>query len=96
MINKLKKLFEGSGEVSGMNFKQISETEKGYIYLVTDESNLHVEVFLKKISPLCIDFEKKIFSETDFKEIYPKSKDFGVWAWTYRKIQCAVNKLNSL
>jgi hypothetical protein len=31
---------------------------------------------------MCIDYENNLYSETEFKEIYPNSKDFGIWAWT--------------
>ena len=29
-------------------------------------------------------FENRIYSETDSKVVYPKSEDFGVWAWSFR------------
>ena len=31
-----------------------------------------------------------------FKEMYPKSKDFGIWAWTYKNIENALEKFKIL
>lgn len=84
-IKLLEKEFSGRGEVSGFEFCQIKQSVHSYVYKITDSDNkVHYEVFKRKNTPLCLDFEKKVFSDTEFKEVYPKSKDFGVWAWTFR------------
>ena len=90
MIKKLENEFIGKGEVDGFIFKKKSENEFGYIYQVENNGFVHYEVFDKKITPICLDFEKKIFSETDFKEQYPKSNNFGDWAKTTRNIKDAI------
>lgn len=92
-IEKLKRNFEGSGEVKGFTFSQELETDKGYIYKVNDK---YFEVFEKKSVPLCIDFEKKVYSETDFKEQYPKARHFGKWAWTVSSFDKGLKILNEL
>lgn len=81
-IQKLPQRIEGKGDTKGYTFEKKHETELGYIYKVIGDHTPHYEAFIKKTSPLCIDFEKRLYSETDFKEVYPKTKDFGVWAWT--------------
>ena len=70
MIDKLPLKFDGKGEVKGYSFEQVMETDSGYAYRVSDESSTHYEVFKKKTTFKCIDFEKRIFSDTEKKEVY--------------------------
>ena len=93
-MEKLKELFEGTGEVKGFLFKKVYESETGYIYQVqTSKHNRHFEVFKKKTAPKCIDFEKRIYDENDRKEVYPKSKDFGRWAWTVGDVESGKERI---
>ena len=95
MINELKKEFIGIGEVKGFKFIQITNGEHAFLYKVfISDTIYHYEVFKRKNTPLCIDFENKVFSETEFKEIYPKSNAFGVWAWTHKDHIKAIDKYN--
>jgi len=82
IIHRLPNQFVGKGEVGGFNFEKEKETDESYCYKVSSEGVVWYETFDKKVVPLCIDFSKKIFSDIEFKEKYPRSKDFGVWAWT--------------
>lgn len=96
-MKTLKVCFEGTGEVKGFIFEQMHSSKMAYLYKVRSyDGQVHFEVFKRKNTPICIDFEKRIYSDTEFKEIYPKSKDFGVWAWTYISPQDAYVKLNKL
>ena len=82
-IDKLEKVIEGAGEVKDYTFKQIKETELGYIYEVhTDGKLRHYEVFRKKLGEKCIDFEKRIYDKNHLVESYPKSRVFGITAFT--------------
>lgn len=81
-IYKLPARFTGVGEVGGFEFERIIETSDSYCYKVSSEGHVWCETFFKRYTPLCIDFAKRVYSEKHFKEIYPKAKDFGVWAWT--------------
>lgn len=92
-IEKLPAMFDGKGEVNGCIFSKVFESENGYVYQVKNGLRIHYECFKKKLVPVCIDFEKRIYSETEFKEVYPKSKDFGTWAWTKIEINSAIKKL---
>lgn len=87
----------GIGEVKGFEFTKVAETDMGYVYCVrtSDKSN-HYEVFKKRKTPICIDFENKIYSETEFKEVYPNSKQFGITAWSVKNYETALERLNVL
>lgn len=79
-------------------FRLYKKNNTGFIYSVYEiEANRfsHYEVFERKITPLCIDFEKKIYSDVDFKVRYPKDEDFGIWAFCVKNIELAYDKLNS-
>ena len=95
-MDKLQDTFIGSGEVKGFLFKKIFENEHAYIYSVEFENNNHFEVFEKRTVPLCIDFEKRIYSTTNFKEAYPKANDFGIWAWTFKYYENALIKAKEI
>lgn len=94
MVKKLDSIIEGIGETKGFVFIQVLEYENGYIYKVETGKSKHYEAFHKKETPLCIDFEKRIYSETEKKEVYPKAKDFGVWAWTCKTLDKAKERLS--
>jgi hypothetical protein len=93
---KLQTSFIGIGEVKGMQFNLELEHPIYYIYKVTDEGKIHYELFERKISAICIDFAKRIYSATEYKEVYPKANDFGVWAWTYSDVTDAYDKIMDL
>lgn len=91
LIHELEDSFTGIGEVKGFEFTKVAETDIGYVYCVrtSDKSN-HYEVFKKRKTPICIDFENKIYSETEFKEVYPNSKQFGISAWSVKNYETAL------
>ena len=95
MITKLKDKIEGSGEVSGFIFTKEFENDKGYVFKSSSDGFYHYEAFLRKSVPICIDFKNRVYSEVDFRELYPKAKDFGVWAWTVKILERGIEKLNS-
>lgn len=84
---------------NGFTYKQVKSTDSGHLFSIHNSENdtLHgYEVFMRKLTPLCVDFEKKIYSETEFKERYPKANDFGVWAWSPGTLKRAEEILESL
>ena len=91
-IERLPLQFIGTGEVKGFKFEQVSELPTHYIYSVNSGEETHYEVFEVRETPLCIDFENRIYSDVQFKHVYPKSNDFGVWAWTTKKLEQAQSK----
>ena len=96
MIQKLESTFEGSGEVKGYTFTRLREVKYGYVYEVTDGDTIHYEAFRKKEVPICLDFAKRIYSDVDTKEVYPKAASFGVWAWTFNDFLRAVDRIDTL
>ena len=83
-MKQLQKEFIGRGEVRGFTFKQIERTEKAYLYEVTQPyaDKPHYEVFRHKIN--------KRFGVVS----YPFSGEgFGRWAWTYKSLSEAREKL---
>lgn len=84
-FKKLPVQFSGIGEVKGYEFTQISTTYSGFCYEVNISGTItHYEVFNRKIN-------------TRFNcESYPTSKAFGIWAWTCRTKEKAIEKLNNL
>mgnify|MGYP001075943040 CR=1 FL=1 len=92
-IQKLEKSFTGGGEVKGCTFHQIAEFEKCYIYAKVKNGYTTYEAFEKKNVSVCIDFEARQYSDTEFKERYPKSKDFGSWAWECFTVERAIDIL---
>lgn len=96
MIIELDPAFIGTGEVKDFVFTLLKRNEFGYIYKIEHANVLYYEVFKRKLTPICIDFERRIYSENDFKVKYPKAKDFGKWAWTFNSLEKALDKFNTL
>ena len=97
MIKELEDEFIGVGDTSKFKFKKLASTDKGFLYeVMPDDTSRHFEVFERKLTPICINFENKIYSETEFKVRYPKAEDFGKWAWTFMDRDLALNKLETL
>ena len=63
-IIPLPKEFIGTGEVKGFKYRRIKETVPTYLYEVDNFGIIHYEVIKRDISPLCIDFKSKLFSDT--------------------------------
>lgn len=81
MTHELPLRIEGKGEVKGTTFYQEFASENGYIYRAESPEYTYFEIFLRKENSVCLDFDKRIYSDTEFKVQYPKSSDFGIWAW---------------
>ena len=77
MLQKLQEQFSGKGEVEGFEFKQIYRKENSAVYEVCGGEPTHYEVIRIKKSPVCLDFVNRIYSDTEFTELYPKAKAFG-------------------
>ena len=95
-IKELDNEFTGTGEVKGFKFKKIESNEMGYLFEVIGNGCKHFEVIKRIVSAKCIDFEKRIYSETDFIESYPKANRFGIDGWTFYTKEKALKKLMSL
>ena len=95
MIHRLENEILGKGEVSGYSFSKVFENDTHYIYEVTliGGEPSHYEVFEIIRVPICLDFANRVYSETEFKEVYPNSKKFGISAWTYNTLENAMSRV---
>jgi len=82
-------VFGRGAENKGITYEQVFKSDTHYIYKAL-EITPYYEVFERRKSGICLDFAKKTYSETEFKEIYPKAAAFGVWAWTFRDYEGAL------
>ena len=85
MLRELPVEFEGTGEVRGFLFRQVSRTMFGYIYevRVPGKEGSHYEVFRR--------MENARFGCVS----YPKSKSFGAWAWCCDSLAKARERLKA-
>lgn len=81
-LDNLRLSFTGQGEVRGFLFNQELFSPRGFLYRVSCEASTWYEVFLRKVSTWGL--------------VYPGSKSFGIWAWTYFDKQKALSKFESL
>lgn len=96
-IQQLPDKFIGTGDVKDFKFVKFKFSDKGFIYEIRINGILsHYEVFERKTTPICLNFEERIYSETEFKEMYPKSNDFGKWAWSCSNVENAFKRFNEL
>ena len=96
MLFKLPETFIGTGEVKDFWFSRLYDEENFYIYMVNTGDSIHYEAFEKKSFPICLDFANRVYSTEDFKEVYPKSKDFGVWAWTSKNLDRMLSRFGKI
>lgn len=92
----LKSYFVGGSSKRGMIFNQIHSTTRAYLYEINDNGLVHYETFKRRKVALCVNFEKREYSTTNFKDVYPKDNDFGIWAWCYNDKEKAIDKFNEL
>lgn len=82
-VKDLEKEFIGRGEVRGFLFRQIRVTKWGFLYEVSHTDTKYYEVFKKRINRRFATYS------------YPSSNGFGIWAWTFKKLDEAIDKLNN-
>jgi len=95
-IELLPEKFTGKGEVANMLFSLHSSNEFYTIYKVECNNSTHYELFKNIYTAKCLDFAKRIYSEKEFKQKYPKSNDFGKTAWTFRNLDIAILEFEKL
>ncbi len=92
-MKKLKEQFIGIGEVKGFDFFQLNRTANAAIYKV---ENSYYEVFIIKTQKQ----QKKQINDSAIifksKEIYPRSNQFGITAWTYINYDLAYCKYREI
>lgn len=95
-MQDLEKEFIGKGDVRGFLFKQLLANETAYLYEVSTENTTHYEVFKrveKKAATYVLDGKEV---NTAAKVVYPKTKQFGLTAWTFTNYEKALERFNSI
>ena len=88
--------FIGTGDVKDDVFKLINKSPKAYIYTRKNFDTISYEVFQRKESKESNAIMNGVSVHFDAKVKYPRSEDFGVWAWYYDKYDDAVAKFIEL
>ena len=79
-----KSQFIGKGEVKGFEFTLLFANSRAFMYKVSNGGLTYYEVFLRKI-------------HSKFGHVmYPRSKAFGLWAWSIFNFNKAKQKFESL
>lgn len=92
-IERIPDKFTGIGEVKGFEFIKVKSEQDVAIFSV---NNKYHEVVRLKVVPKCINFEKRIYSDTEFKETYPKANKFGIDGFIVKSYSKALDKFNEL
>ena len=97
-ITKLLPLtFEGVGEMKGYDFEMIYVNDFAYVYKISAGGKTCFYETIRRVKvPVCLDFEKRIYSENEFKEVYPKANKFGVDGWNFHNVSKAIERANKL
>ena len=97
-IEKLAVTLIGGADVKGFIFTKYKESKKAYIYQVKipGVESIHYEVFEKKYQPIFEDWATKKVKEGYYKEVYPKTKAFGKYAWCCKELSKAEKIFESL
>ena len=83
-MKELKKEFIGRAEVRGFKFTQIHHAKLAFLYEVDTGDSKHYEVF------------KRVINRRFACVSYPNANAFGYWAWTFNKLEPAIDKFNQL
>ena len=95
-MKELELEFIGIGEVKGDLFKQINRSPHAYIYERDCEGIKSYEVFTRKEAKESYSIIGGVGVHFDAKVRYPKSEDFGVWAWYYNSYDKAIAKYDNI
>lgn len=98
-IIKLEKDFTKNryeGWSKPVHFIQLEETETAYLYKREIGSYVDYEVFLKKVVKKTTRVDGKVVELDVMKESYPRANAFGKWAWSYKNIDRAYQKLRMI
>ena len=90
----VKKHYEGWSKP--VHFIQLEETENAYLYKREIGSYVDYEVFLKKVGKSAKTIDGKITVVDIMKEKYPRASAFGKWAWSFKNIDRAYQKLREI
>jgi hypothetical protein len=81
---------------SGITYTKKYDQNDILVYEREDEGSISFEVFIKKLTPICLDFQNRVYSTTEFKVKYPSNEDFGKTAWTaktWEQVESRIQKI---
>ncbi len=80
----------------GFEYNKIFAIDNFYVYSLTrNDMVIGYEVLKRMSSPVCLDFENRIYSETEKKETFPSSGEAGgKTVWFFRDKKNAINDAN--
>ena len=90
----VKKYYEGWDKP--VHFIQLEETDTAYLYKREIGNYVDYEVFKKKVVCKTAHIDGKIVKLEQKKESYPKANAFGSWAWSFKDIDRAYQKLRMI
>ena len=61
-IKELNNEVLGEGSVKNIKYSQQLKSEKAYLYKVSQEQSSWYEVFERKSTPICLDFDNRIYN----------------------------------
>ena len=98
-IVKLKKDFvkyHFDGHKHPVHFIQLEETDSAYLYKREIGNHVDYEVFVKRYKNKRGLIDGVLKNTGDKREIYPKTEEFGKYAWSFIKEENAYKKLKEL
>lgn len=94
-MKELDTEIDGKGDLAGYRLLLVAKTDLGFVYKTTDEFGIvSYEVFERKeqkAQDIIMGGEKVHY---DAKVVYPKTSDFGHWAWCFHKEEDALKRLS--
>jgi hypothetical protein len=96
MLTKLDKVIQGKGVVKGFTYTQLKNDGHIYLFEVTTEGSKFYEVIKAITAAVCLDFANHIYSDTDFKHVYPSDTKWGKLGWTLFTLKEAEKKYKQL
>lgn len=98
-IIKLEKEFvkkQLDGHKHPVRFIQLEETDNAYLYKREIDAHVDYEVFIKRYKNKRALIDGELKNTGDKREIYPKTEEFGKFAWAFMKKDKAYMKLKEL
>ena len=96
-MKELAKEIDGKGDMVGYKLVQLLKTDKAYLYETSDEFGVvSYEVFERRESKDATFIRDGIEIISEAKVRYPKTQDFGVWAFCFRDLEQAKEKFIEL
>lgn len=79
--------------INGFNYTQVQRGERSCIY----KQEVTPEIAYFEVWMIRVKGKKELFEKiVPEREVIPRNEDFGRYAWTYRRIEKAIEKFNTV